>query len=158
MTTYKRSTWSLLFSLYATQYVGISFLLVALVAILRSQGMPLEKLSIVYSLGIFWVFKFLWAPLIDRFSLRRFGHYRIWLLTLQAAMIINLFILGLYDLSTARCKQPWSGKWHTASWHHVWELSWQWFGIVYLPNARMAWLYVAYGRTDRYLLASANFL
>ena len=67
MTIYKRSTWSLLFSLYATQYVGISFLLVALVAILRSQGMPLEKLSIVYSLGIFWVFKFLWAPLIDRF-------------------------------------------------------------------------------------------
>ncbi|RBO84182.1 MFS transporter [Marinomonas aquiplantarum] len=100
MTTYKRSTWSLLFSLYATQYVGISFLLVALVAILRSQGMPLEKLSIVYSLGIFWVFRFLWAPLIDRFSLRRFGHYRTWLLTLQAAMIINLFILGLYDLST----------------------------------------------------------
>ncbi|MFT2097444.1 MFS transporter [Marinomonas sp. 2405UD66-6] len=100
MTTYKRSTWSLLFSLYATQYVGISFLLVALVAILRSQGMPLEKLGIVYSLGIFWVFKFLWAPLIDRFSLRRFGHYRTWLLILQAAMMINLIILGFYNLST----------------------------------------------------------
>ncbi|MEP3350292.1 MAG: MFS transporter [Marinomonas sp.] len=100
MTTYKRSIWSLLFSLYATQYVGISFLLVALVAILRSQGMPLEKLGIVYSLGIFWVFKFLWAPLIDRFSLRRFGHYRTWLLILQAAMMINLIILGFYNLST----------------------------------------------------------
>lgn len=99
MTTHKRSTWSLLFSLYTTQYVGISFLLVALVAILRSQGMPLEKLSIVYSLGIFWVFKFLWAPLIDRFSLCRFGHYRTWLLILQAAMMINLTILGFYDLS-----------------------------------------------------------
>ena len=100
MTTYKRSTWSLLFSLYATQYVGISFLLVALVAILRSQGMPLEKLGIVYSLGIFWVFRFLWAPLIDRFSLRRFGHYRTWLLALQTAMMINLCILGFYDIST----------------------------------------------------------
>ncbi|MEO9273787.1 MFS transporter [Marinomonas sp. 5E14-1] len=100
MTTYKHSTWSLLFSLYATQYVGISFLLVALVAILRSQGMPLEKLGIVYSLGIFWVFKFLWAPLIDRFSWPRFGHYRAWLLILQAAMMINLTILGFYNLST----------------------------------------------------------
>ena len=100
MQVHKGSVWPLLFSLYATQYVGISFLLVALVAILRSQGVPLEKLSIVYSLGIFWVFKFFWAPLIDRFSFGRSGHYRVWLLILQAAMVVNLIAIGLYDIST----------------------------------------------------------
>ena len=41
------SVWSLIASLYTTQYLGLSFFSVALVAILRKQGASLEQ-SVLY--------------------------------------------------------------------------------------------------------------
>jgi hypothetical protein len=46
-----RATWWLLASLYTTQYLGLGFFMVALVAILRERGVPLEQLGMVYLLG-----------------------------------------------------------------------------------------------------------
>ncbi len=90
--------WAMLLSLYVTQYLGIGFFLIALVAILRQKGMPLENLGLIYLLGTLWVFKFMWAPLVDRFGLRRVGHYRGWLVAMQAGMVALLLVLAGLDL------------------------------------------------------------
>lgn len=89
--------WLLLASLYVTQFIGIGFFMIALVAILRQQGMSLQNISWVYGLGFFSVFRFLWAPLVDRWRLPG-GHYRGWLLGLQSAMVLVLVAISRFDL------------------------------------------------------------
>ncbi|MFP4439067.1 MAG: MFS transporter [Chloroflexaceae bacterium] len=96
----RRGTYVLLGSLYITQYLGLGFFFTALVAILRQQGVPLEQLSAIYFLGLFWILKFLWAPLIDRVSFGRLGHYRGWLIILQSLLVITLLVIGLFDLGS----------------------------------------------------------
>ena len=73
-------------SLYLTQYMGFSFFLEALVAILRKNGASLQSISTIYLLGVFWLLKFLWAPVIDRFSPVKRWKYKGWLLLFQIAM------------------------------------------------------------------------
>jgi MFS family permease len=88
---------ALLLSLYVTQYLGPSFIMEALIAILRKGGMPLERLGFVYLLGLFWGIKFLWAPVMDRFSIPRIGHFKGWLLALQALLTVSLLVVAGFD-------------------------------------------------------------
>jgi MFS family permease len=90
-----RPPWALLTSLWITQYVGIGFLGVGLVAILRDGGASLDTLAVVSLVGLLWPLKMLWAPVVDRYGSRRHGHYRSWLLVLQAAMVVTLLALLL---------------------------------------------------------------
>lgn len=92
-------TYLLLGSLYITQYLGIGFFFIALPAIMRQQGMPLEQISVIYVLGLTWVLNFIWAPLVDRFGFGRFGHYRGWLIVMQSLMIVTLLITGMFDIT-----------------------------------------------------------
>lgn len=96
--TLSKSQWALFLSLYTTQYVGVGFMLVALVGILRQRGAELADLSIVYVIGIPWILKFAWAPLIDRFGYKKWGHYRGWLLILQLLMVVLLLTLSQLSL------------------------------------------------------------
>ncbi|MGP1614470.1 MAG: MFS transporter [Pollutimonas bauzanensis] len=93
-----RATWRLLASLYSTQFLGLMFFIVAMVAILRERGAGLDVISMIYMLGMIWPLKILWAPLIDRFSFGRAGHYRAWLLLTQAGMVAALVAVGGYDV------------------------------------------------------------
>lgn len=90
--------WLLLGSLYSTQFLGLSFFVIALVAILRERGASLESLGLVYMLGLVWPLKLLWAPFIDRVALAKTGHYRNWLLLMQAIMVVLLLCIGLFDV------------------------------------------------------------
>ncbi|MGL5406847.1 MAG: MFS transporter [Propionibacteriaceae bacterium] len=86
----------LLTALYTTQFIGVGFLSIGLVAILRADGVSLDTLGLVQLLGLVWPLKFLWAPLIDKFSpggKRGLGHYRSWLLVLQPLMVLALLSL-----------------------------------------------------------------
>jgi MFS family permease len=91
------SHWALLGGLYMTQYFGTGFFMVALVAILRQSGTSLEKLSVVYLLGLVWALKLLWAPWVDRHGHARFGHFRSWLVAMQTLMIGTLLMIGHFD-------------------------------------------------------------
>lgn len=93
-----RRTWTLLASLYSTQFLGLMFFVVAMVAILREAGASLDTLSLIYLLGITWTLKVLWAPWIDRHATGLRGHYRGWLLLTQAGMVLCLVVIGLLDL------------------------------------------------------------
>lgn len=80
-------------ALYVTQYLGIGFITVGLTAILRDGGTSLDTLALLQAVGLIWPVKFLWAPLLDRYGSRRRGHYRSWLLVLQAVLVLTLLAL-----------------------------------------------------------------
>lgn len=98
-----RSVWLLLTSLYATQYLGLGFLLTGLVAILREGGQPLGTLGLVYMIGMAWPLKVLWAPLVDRVQFGRLGRFRGWLILTQGGLVVSLVVLSvlhpLHDLN-----------------------------------------------------------
>jgi len=102
--TTSAATLLLLLSLYTTQYLAPSFLLEALVAILRERGAPLHQLSLIYLLGLVWVFKFLWAPPIDRFTLHGSSHAKGWLLLFQSLLALTLLLLGRCDIGGGQAK------------------------------------------------------
>ena len=91
------AAWYLLGSLYVTQYLGLGFFLVSLVAILRAGGASLERVSVIYLLGLVWALKFLWAPLVDRVGFAWAGHFRGWLLLMQGGMVLTLLAIGSLD-------------------------------------------------------------
>ncbi|MFI6132859.1 MFS transporter [Micromonospora sp. NPDC051141] len=80
-------------ALYVTQYLGIGFITVGLTAILRDGGTSLDTLALLQVVGLIWPVKFLWAPVLDRYGSRHRGHYRSWLLVLQAALVLTLLAL-----------------------------------------------------------------
>ncbi|HIP64109.1 MAG TPA: MFS transporter, partial [Deltaproteobacteria bacterium] len=84
----QRQKMILLGGLYTSQFLGISFVITALPAILRQSGVGLGKISWIYGLGFIWSISFLWAPLIDRFGSRKYGHYRSWILVMQILLIL----------------------------------------------------------------------
>ena len=95
------SVWSLIASLYTTQYLGLSFFSVALVAILRKQGAPLEQISSVYALGMIGACKFLWAPLVDKIRFTpKIGHFRGWLILMQSLLVVVLCAIASLDVQT----------------------------------------------------------
>lgn len=93
-----RRTWTLLASLYSTQFLGLMFFVVAMVAILREAGASLDTIGLIYLLGMTWPLKALWAPWIDRHATALRGHYRGWLLLTQAGMVLCLVVIGMLDL------------------------------------------------------------
>jgi len=92
--------WALLGSLYITQFLALGFFYIALVAILRREGAPLENLSIIATLGLVWVVKALWAPLVDRVRFGRLGHYRGWLILMQSGIVVTVLAIGRFDVLT----------------------------------------------------------
>ncbi|MFY9073834.1 MFS transporter [Malaciobacter mytili] len=97
----KKLTWStlfLLFSLYTTQFLGLGFFMEAFIGILRQNKVPLENLGFIYMLGLFWVFRFLWAPFIDKIYFKKMGHYRGWILIFQSLMVITLFFISILHI------------------------------------------------------------
>lgn len=93
-----RQAWLLLASLYTTQYLGLGFFVVALAAILRDRGAPLETVGLAYMLGLVWPLKALWAPWVDSVRFGRLGHYRGWLLATQATLVGLLLAIGPFDV------------------------------------------------------------
>lgn len=90
----------LITALYFTQYLGVGFLTIGLVAILRDGGTSLATLGLVQTIGIIWPLKFLWAPLVDRYGSRRHGHYRSWLIPLQLGLVVTLLALTPFATPT----------------------------------------------------------
>ena len=85
-----------LFLLYVTQYLGVGFITVGLIAILRDGGTSLQTLGALGLIGLIWPLKVLWAPVLDRFGSAKRGHYRSWLLVLQVGLVVSLLALLPY--------------------------------------------------------------
>ena len=67
---------------------------------LRDAGVELAYIGFFAWVTFMYAFKFLWAPLVDRFSipiLKQYGHRKSWIVLMQVIIFINLMILSNTD-------------------------------------------------------------
>ncbi len=88
---------TLIAALYVSQAIPVGFFIIALPAILRDAGASLEVVSLFGALALAWVFKFLWAPLVDRFGSKTRGHFRSWLLPVQTLAVVSVAAIATTD-------------------------------------------------------------
>jgi predicted MFS family arabinose efflux permease len=61
------------------------------------RGFALEEVGLIGAIGLPWILKFLWAPIVDHFGARRWGHYRSWILPLQALCVLTVLLIAVLD-------------------------------------------------------------
>ena len=91
---------TLISTLYVSQAIPLGFFIVAIPAILRWQGLSLRGVGMLSAIAFPWLIKFLWAPLVDRYGSARFGHFRSWILPLQALSVLTVVLIAFLDLET----------------------------------------------------------
>jgi PAT family beta-lactamase induction signal transducer AmpG len=64
---------------------------------MKEAGVQLGVIGLVTLVQIPYTWKFIWAPLIDRFTLPWMGRRRGWLLCAQVALILSIALLGFSD-------------------------------------------------------------
>jgi len=64
---------------------------------MREEGVDLTVIGLFALVGVPYTLKFLWSPILDRFSLPLFGRRRGWLLIFQIALMMAVFGLGATD-------------------------------------------------------------
>jgi MFS family permease len=83
--------------LYASEGAPIGFIWWALPTVLRSAGLPIAQITGLTALLVLpWVFKFTWAPLVDRLRTPRWG-FRSWIVSAQLVMGLALVPLIWLD-------------------------------------------------------------
>ncbi len=70
---------------------------------MKEEGVDLTVVGMMALVGLPYTLKFVWAPLLDRYTLPFLGRRRGWLLVAQIALIISIVCLGL----TNPGKNPW---------------------------------------------------
>lgn len=91
----------LLSSLYTSQFLPSAFFFQALPIFLRQQGVSLQVIGLMGLLTLPWMLKFLWAPLIDRYGFRRWGHYKSWIIIFQILKVMALIACASIDASNS---------------------------------------------------------
>jgi predicted MFS family arabinose efflux permease len=94
----KGARYRLLAVVYGSQFIPLAFFLYGLTAILREREVALERIALLQLLALVWVVKFTWAPLVDRYGSHRLGHYRGWLLAVQALLVGVILLLVPLDV------------------------------------------------------------
>lgn len=71
-------------------------LLNLLPAWLKTEGVSLKAIGLLTIIQLPYTWKFLWAPLLDRFAIPGFGRRRGWMLLTQAGLVVSIGVLGSY--------------------------------------------------------------
>jgi len=61
---------------------------------LRVEGVGLKEIGFFALVQIPYAWKFLWSPVIDRFTLPFLGHRRGWMLVMQLVLLVSIATLG----------------------------------------------------------------
>lgn len=77
----------------------------ALPTLLRRDGAPLHALAWLPLVGLPWVLKFLWAPLVDNRWRATLGRRRSWILPMQAVVLACLAAVAMTGIAAASA--PW---------------------------------------------------
>ena len=86
------------FLLYVTEGIPLGFTATAVATQMRRQGIgPAEIGAFVASLYVPWAFKWAAGPIVDTFSVSRFGRRRFWIILTQLMMIATLLIAMRVD-------------------------------------------------------------
>jgi PAT family beta-lactamase induction signal transducer AmpG len=70
---------------------------------MAETGVDLTVIGLFALVGLPYTLKFLWAPVLDRFTLRLFGRRRGWLMVFQSSLMLAIISLG----NTDPLKAPW---------------------------------------------------
>lgn len=89
----------LLSSLYTSQFLPSAFFFQALPIFLRQQGASLQVIGLMGLLTLPWMLKFLWAPLVDRYGSRRWGHYKSWIVVTQCLLVLTLITCAYINVN-----------------------------------------------------------
>ncbi len=83
--------------LYVAQSVIGGLTMLGLPAVLRTQGVPLGEIGLVYLTVLPWALKFLWSPLVERFRLPAAGRNRSAVIVLTGGTLcaVMLALVGL---------------------------------------------------------------
>ncbi|XXF79601.1 MFS transporter [Myxococcaceae bacterium GXIMD 01537] len=76
----------LLGALYFAQGMPFGFQATALPVYLRTEGVSVKTIGFLTVLSAPWMFKALWAPLVDRYGSERIGRRKSWILPVQLAL------------------------------------------------------------------------
>ena len=82
--------------LYAVQFIPFFFAVMALPIIMRQEGHSATMIGMVQLAGLPYVFKFLWAPLIDRYKLGR-DRYKSWIVILSTLHVGGIIVLSICE-------------------------------------------------------------
>lgn len=96
--TKKLQKFSLIGSLYVSQYLPAWFLYDALPVFMRQNGASLEAIGILPALALPITLSFLWSPLIDRYGFTRWGHYRFWIICFQLLVACFTVVCAFLDV------------------------------------------------------------
>lgn len=88
---------AVLLTLYFAQGLPAGFITQALPAILREYQVSLEMIGLSGMLLIPWALKFLWAPVVDKYFIAKWGRSRSWILPLQLLSALIVAIVGLIN-------------------------------------------------------------
>lgn len=64
---------------------------------LRTEGVGLAEIGFFALVQFPYTWKFLWAPVMDRFTLPFLGHRRGWILVTQLALLVSIGALGFFE-------------------------------------------------------------
>ena len=84
-------------------FIGFSsglplFILINLIAAwLRSEQVDLKSIGLFALIGFPYTWKFVWSPLMDRYSIGRLGRRRGWMLLTQLLLVGAIAALGLFE-------------------------------------------------------------
>lgn len=92
--------WLALTGLYIVQGLPHGFFGQALPVLLREQGQDLRLIGMLSLVSLPWALKFLWAPLLDRYSLHEGEFRRSWILTMNYSAALVLLLLASQPLSS----------------------------------------------------------
>jgi PAT family beta-lactamase induction signal transducer AmpG len=71
------------------------YLLIQLVPMwLRMEGVGLKEIGFFTLVGLPYTWKFLWSPIMDRYTLPLLGHRRGWMLVTQLALLLSIGSMG----------------------------------------------------------------
>lgn len=89
-------------ALYFAQGVPLGIAFSAYPTVLREAGASLAMLAWLPVVGLPWVLKFLWSPLVDNNWIASLGRRRTWLLSQQLLMIGAVIAMGIFPMTVER--------------------------------------------------------
>ncbi|MGX9694012.1 RhtX/FptX family siderophore transporter [Achromobacter anxifer] len=92
-------------ALYFSQGIPLGVAMEALPALLRRDGADLQALAWLPLVGLPWVLKFLWAPVVDNRWTAALGRRRSWIVPMQAVVLACLLAVAFLGIGSAAA--PW---------------------------------------------------
>lgn len=91
------SIWITLIGLYVGQAIPLYLVAAAFPPILRARGVDLQMIGAFGILMAPWVFKFLWAPLLDKYRPPLLSGRKGWIITTQLVVLATIIALSQFD-------------------------------------------------------------